>query len=116
MSPPHPFKTSQAARRQSALRWFHAHVPIPLQDWQPQRDPGTDPLLRFDVHRGVRCNSTELYNDAKPHIGIDNIRQRLAFLYGDAARMEISSEINVGTNIVITFPINGSERTTFDSR
>lgn len=64
----------------------------------------------------VRCNSTELYNDAKPHIGIDNIRQRLAFLYGDAARMEISSEINVGTNIVITFPINGSERTTFDSR
>lgn len=63
----------------------------------------------------VRCNSTELYNDAKPHIGIDNIRQRLAFLYGDAARMEINSEINVGTNIVITFPINGAERSTFDS-
>ena len=57
----------------------------------------------------VRRNATELYSDDKPHIGIDNIRQRLAFLYGDAARMEINSEVNAGTNIVITFPMDGGD-------
>lgn len=53
----------------------------------------------------IQENSTNLYKDEKPHIGIDNIRQRIAFLYGERASMEVSSELNVGTNIVITIPM-----------
>lgn len=55
--------------------------------------------------RLIQENSTDLYKDEKPHIGIDNIRQRIAFLYGERASMEVSSELNVGTNIVITIPM-----------
>ena len=53
----------------------------------------------------IQENSTNLYKDEKPHIGIDNIRQRIAFLYGERASMEVSSELNVGTTIVITIPM-----------
>ena len=53
----------------------------------------------------IQENSNDLYKDEKPHIGIDNIRQRIAFLYGDRASMEVSSELNVGTNIVISIPL-----------
>lgn len=54
----------------------------------------------------IQENSTDLYKDEKPHIGIDNVRQRIAFLYGERAKMEISSELNMGTNIVITLPMH----------
>lgn len=60
----------------------------------------------------IQENSTDLYKDEKPHIGIDNIRQRITFLYGNRAKMEISSELNVGTNIVITIPIQSEHNST----
>lgn len=62
----------------------------------------------------IQENSTDLYRDEKPHIGIDNIRQRIAFLYGDHAKFEITSEPNVGTNIVITLPIQLEQEVTND--
>lgn len=59
--------------------------------------------------RLIQENSTDLYRDEKPHIGIDNVRQRIAYLYGERASMQISSELNMGTNIVIILPLQSDE-------
>ncbi|MBQ9065077.1 MAG: histidine kinase [Blautia sp.] len=53
----------------------------------------------------LRNRSYEIYNDKKPHIGLDNIRQRLAFMYHDQYQFEIQSTQGYGTTISITIPL-----------
>ena len=47
----------------------------------------------------------EIYNDKKPHIGLDNVRQRLAFMYHDQFQFDIQSTPGYGTTISITIPL-----------
>ncbi len=49
--------------------------------------------------------SYSIYRDKKPHIGINNIRQRLSFLYKEQYQMEIHSTPSLGTTIIITIPL-----------
>jgi len=52
------------------------------------------------------CNSDySIYRDKKPHIGIDNIRQRLSYIYGSHHQFEIHSTEGLGTTIIITIPL-----------
>ena len=51
-------------------------------------------------------NSYSIYADKKPHIGIDNIRQRLNYLYNGNYRLDIQSAVNQGTTVIITIPDN----------
>lgn len=45
-----------------------------------------------------------IYEDKKPHIGLNNIRQRLSYIYGDRCNMEIHSTEGIGTTVIITLP------------
>lgn len=45
-----------------------------------------------------------IYEDKKPHIGLNNIRQRLSYIYGDQCNMEIHSTEGIGTTVIITLP------------
>ena len=47
----------------------------------------------------------EICNDKKPHIGLDNVRQRLAFMYHDQFQFDIQSTPGYGTTISITIPL-----------
>jgi sensor histidine kinase YesM len=49
-------------------------------------------------------NSYSIYEDKKPHIGIDNIKQRLSYLYNGNYQLVIQSAINQGTTVIITIP------------
>ncbi len=49
-------------------------------------------------------NSYNIYTDKKPHIGIDNIKQRLNYLYDGNYTLDIQSAKNQGTTIIITIP------------
>ena len=49
-------------------------------------------------------SSDSIYNDNKPHIGIDNIRQRLSYLYSKDYNFNIQSAPNKGTTVIITVP------------
>lgn len=49
-------------------------------------------------------DSSDIYKDKKPHIGINNIRQRLAFLYPENHEFLIQSSPGHGTTIIITIP------------
>ncbi|WP_319562588.1 hypothetical protein [Marispirochaeta sp.] len=42
----------------------------------------------------------------RSHIGISNVRKRLRLLYGFNASLEIHSQMNFGTEIIITIPID----------
>ena len=53
--------------------------------------------------------SYEIYKDKKPHIGLDNIRQRLAYIYPDRYQFEIQSSPGYGTTISITIPLGATE-------
>lgn len=45
-----------------------------------------------------------LYDDNKPHIGIENIQQRLAYIYKNRYSMKIQSSLGYGTTVVIIIP------------
>ncbi len=49
-------------------------------------------------------NSYSIYDDKKPHIGIDNIKQRLNYLYDGNYQLVIQSAENQGTTVIITIP------------
>ena len=49
-------------------------------------------------------DTSDIYKDKKPHIGINNIRQRLAFLYPENHEFLIQSSPGHGTTIIITIP------------
>lgn len=49
--------------------------------------------------------SYHIYDDKKPHIGLDNIRQRLEYVYQDNYQFDIQSTLNFGTTISITIPL-----------
>lgn len=53
----------------------------------------------------LNSRSYEIYNDRKPHIGIDNIRQRLSFLYHKDYQFEIHSSPGAGTTVCISLPL-----------
>lgn len=53
----------------------------------------------------LQNRSYEIYKDKKPHIGLDNIRQRLAFMYQDRYQFDIQSTAGYGTTISITIPL-----------
>lgn len=52
----------------------------------------------------IRERSYRIYDDHKPHIGLDNIRQRLYYVYGDNYQFDIISSPGCGTTISITIP------------
>lgn len=54
--------------------------------------------------REILDSSYTIYNDNKPHIGIDNIRQRLEYLYNGKYDLDIQSTPGQGTTISITIP------------
>lgn len=49
--------------------------------------------------------SYHIYDDNKPHIGLDNIRQRLEYVYQGNYEFNISSNLGFGTTISITIPL-----------
>jgi len=53
----------------------------------------------------IRNRSYEIYKDKKPHIGLDNIRQRLAFIYPGQYQFDIQSTEGYGTTISISIPL-----------
>lgn len=53
----------------------------------------------------IKNQSYSIYTDKKPHIGLNNIQQRLQFIYGDSQTLEIHSTLGIGTTIIITIPI-----------
>lgn len=53
----------------------------------------------------LRNHSYEIYNDKKPHIGLDNVRQRLTYMYGGQYQFDIQSTEGYGTTISITIPL-----------
>ena len=53
----------------------------------------------------LRNQSYEIYRDKKPHIGLDNIRQRLAFIYPGQYQFDIQSTEGYGTTISISIPL-----------
>ena len=52
----------------------------------------------------INQQSYHIYDDKKPHIGLNNIRQRLSYIYKDNYQMEIHSTLDIGTTIIISFP------------
>lgn len=50
-------------------------------------------------------HSYSIYSDQKPHIGINNIKQRLDYLYQGNYQLDIQSTLNEGTTIIITIPM-----------
>jgi sensor histidine kinase YesM len=54
----------------------------------------------------LQNHSYQIYADHKPHIGLDNIQQRLDYIYHGDYQFEIQSTLGYGTTIVITVPIN----------
>ena len=57
----------------------------------------------------IRERSYRIYDDHKPHIGLDNIRQRLYYVYGDHYQFDIISSPGCGTTISITIPADYME-------
>ncbi|TAH67255.1 MAG: HAMP domain-containing protein [Anaerolineaceae bacterium] len=57
-----------------------------------------------------------LSNNAKSgeNIGIANVLSRLKLYYGEQVDLEIESEIDVGTNIILRLPISGMRSAEFD--
>jgi len=49
--------------------------------------------------------SYHIYDDKKPHIGLDNIRQRLEYVYCGNYQFDIQSTLGFGTTISITIPL-----------
>lgn len=45
-----------------------------------------------------------IYRDKKPHIGLNNIRQRLDYIYHGNFQLEIHSTEGLGTTVIITIP------------
>ena len=60
------------------------------------------PPQRLEI---LRNHSYEIYNDKKPHIGLDNIRQRLSYIYHDQYQFDIQSTEGYGTTISRTMPL-----------
>ena len=58
----------------------------------------------------IREHSYRIYDDHKPHIGLDNIRQRLYYVYGDNYQFDIISSPGCGTTISITIPTEHAEK------
>jgi two-component system sensor histidine kinase YesM len=54
----------------------------------------------------ITSRSYSIYDDKRPHIGLDNIRQRLAYIYKGNYQMDIRSTTGHGTNVIITIPLN----------
>ncbi len=54
----------------------------------------------------IQNSDSDIYNDQNPHIGIDNIRQRLLYIYGEHHQFEIHSTLGIGTTIVISLPLH----------
>lgn len=52
----------------------------------------------------IMTQSYSIYADKKPHIGLNNIRQRLAYIYQDCATLEIHSTLGQGTTVIMTLP------------
>ncbi|MDD3338533.1 MAG: histidine kinase [Lachnospiraceae bacterium] len=53
----------------------------------------------------IRNHSYHIYDDKKPHIGLDNIRQRLEYVYKGNYQFDIHSTLGFGTTISITIPL-----------
>lgn len=54
--------------------------------------------------RQIEGQHYSIYADKKPHIGLNNIRQRLKYIYQDRYQMEIHSTEGIGTTTIITLP------------
>lgn len=67
-------------------------------------DNGTGiPEERLNI---IQNHSYQIYSDNKPHIGLDNIRQRLDYIYHGNYQFQIHSTLGYGTTISITMPLN----------
>ena len=63
----------------------------------------TDAFYEISIHdTGVGFDASHTQNDGHTHIGIDNVRQRLATLCGGT--LTIESEMGVGTTALIQIP------------
>jgi sensor histidine kinase YesM len=58
----------------------------------------------------ILTNDYHLYEDKKPHIGIENIRERLAYIYKDKFTLDIQSTLGYGTTFIIVIPYENSPR------
>lgn len=52
----------------------------------------------------LKKQSYNIYSDKKPHIGLDNIRQRLQYIYPEQYQFDIQSTLGYGTTIIIVVP------------
>lgn len=57
----------------------------------------------------IQEHSYRIYDDHKPHIGLDNIQQRLYYVYGEHYQFDIISSPGCGTTISITIPAEHTE-------
>lgn len=64
-------------------------------------------LSVFDSGAGV--NAAELVENRRTAVGLNNIEQRLSSYYGDAARLTIESENQIGTTAEIVFPVDAAK-------
>ncbi len=63
-------------------------------------------LKLFVFDSGAGLNVAELIENQRKAVGLNNIEQRLSSYYGDAARLNIESENNVGTTAEIILPVS----------
>ena len=48
-------------------------------------------------------------NKARKHIGVENVRDRIHYLYGEGFGMEIQSTQGKGTTVILTLPVKRAE-------
>ena len=48
-------------------------------------------------------------NKTRKHIGVENVRERIRYLYGEGFGMEIQSTQGKGTTVILTLPVKRAE-------
>lgn len=48
-------------------------------------------------------------NKTRKHIGVENVRDRIHYLYGEGFGMEIQSTQGKGTTVILTLPVKRAE-------
>lgn len=48
-------------------------------------------------------------NKTRKHIGVENVRDRIRYLYGEGFGMEIQSTQEKGTTVILTLPVKRAE-------